>query len=379
MTEVSTTLLATIHTMTSRAAFQFLVIAALLGLAAATAPTPQSSDRDIYQKIGQHLVVLDCQDVHCFRVLVAPLLERLPGPSLVKWKIYAVAVSAAAAMATTRLCLILGLSVRAARLAPWVVAFGFGPLQAVFDSYTSDPLMYLLGPLLAADLLQGRLLRPGVMASIGVLAKEFAAAPLWIFTLLAGLQRRWDMAVRTLLAATTATLLWLTLQTWLMTMYNYSYGTNPSVRLASGGYFAVWASALGWRQAAVSLFMTFGPLYLLMPAGLMRAGRTLRLLALSSLPAVAAFVYVQQPDRALWNFHFVVIPIVVPVLLELPDALCWLFVVCYGVANLRLGDAQPQALVWIRGTALAISLALAMVAVAALRNRRGGEEPRQLV
>ncbi len=92
--------------------------------------------------------------------------------------------------------------------------------------------------------------------------------------------------------------------------------------------------------------MTFGPLFVLMPAGFLRADRRLRLLAVASLPAMAAFVYVQQPDRALWNFHFVAIPIAILALEALPDRLCWLFIAAFGVANLKLGDSQPIAVSW---------------------------------
>ncbi len=157
-----------------------------LGAIAAIGETPQSADRDIYQTIGRQLIVLDCHDVHCYRLLPAPFIEPLPGPSMLKWKIYAVLANAAAAIALGRLCLVLGLSARAAVFATWIAALGFGPMQSVLDPYTSDPVMYLLAPLMMADLLAGRIARAGLMGSLGVLAKEFAAAPFWIFTLLSG-------------------------------------------------------------------------------------------------------------------------------------------------------------------------------------------------
>ena len=358
----------------TRPAVRFTAIVLVLGAVAIVAETPPSGDRNLYQTIGRHLVVLDCHDVHCFRILVAPILEHLPGPSLLKWKTYAVVTSAASAIALGQLCLVLGLSARAAGFATWISALGFGPLQAVFDPYTSDPVMYLAGPLMMVDLLRGRLLGPTVIGSIGVLAKEFAAVPLWMFALMSALRRQWDMASRAALAALTATLVWFALQTIFMTLYNYSYGGNPSVNLLGGGYFAVWAAALGRPRAAAYLFLAFGPLFVLLAAGLMRADRTLRLLAWSSLPPAIAFIYVQQPDRALWNFHFVVIPIAMLVLEELPDRLCWLFVIAFGAANVRLGDPQPAAVSWIRLGMLTVSIAVAVFAVAAtVRRDRPGK------
>jgi hypothetical protein len=350
--------------MSRRPFLQFIAIAVLLAAVAWAARPPVSSDRDMYQQIGRHGTVLDCHDVHCFRVLVAVVLEHLPGPSVFKWKAYAVLTDAAAALAIGRLCIALGLSARMAFLATWLAAVGFGPLQAVFDPYTSDPVMYLLGPLMMADVLTERVGRATLAGSIGVLAKEFAAIPLWIYALMASVERRWDAAMRAGLGALTATLTWLTLQTVLMLVYNYSYGGNPSVNLLGGGYFVVWVDAMGWPRAAGHLFTAFGPLYLLMVAGFLYAGRTQRLLALCSIPPLLAFAYVQQPDRSLCNFQFVVIPLAVLVLDALPDWLCAAFVITFGAANLRLGEPQPAVFLSIRIVMLGVSMIIAAYAVA---------------
>src|SRR5437016_1139241 len=128
---------------------RFVVIVIVLGAIAVLTPKPwYGTDRDTYQALGRQFVLADCSELHCFRVLVAWTLESLPGPSLVKWKAFAVLANAAAALAVGRLCLVLGLSARAAGHATWLAAVGFGPFYTLFDSYTSDPLMFLLGPLL---------------------------------------------------------------------------------------------------------------------------------------------------------------------------------------------------------------------------------------
>src|SRR5262249_29180886 len=160
---------------------------------------------------------------------------------------------------------------------------GFGSLYTVFDCYTSDPLMFLLGPLVTASLLARHRFRAGLLASVGVLAKEFAAAPLWIMTLWAALRRRWDEATRLLLAAMSATLVWLVLQIALMVFFNYTYADNASADLFGGGYITKWLGLVHGRAAFSAMFVELGALYLLFPAGLIVANRDLRLLALAAL------------------------------------------------------------------------------------------------
>ena len=317
---------------------QFVVLAIALGAIAMAAPDPTyATDRDTYIATGQQVIVPDCSDIHCFRVLVTWVLESLPGPSLLKWKTYAVLANAGAAVALGRLCLMLGLSIRASNLATWLAAFGFGSLYTLYDVYTSDPLMFLLGPLLTSTLLAGHRIRAGLIASIGILAKEFAAAPLWIMTIWAALQRRWAQAFRLLLSAMSATLVWLALQVTLIVLFNYTYGENASADLLGGGYLARWLSLVQGRVALAVMFVEFGALYLLFPVGLIVANRDLRLLALAALPEALVLLYVQQPDRALWNFHFIVIPIAVLVLERLPERAGLLFAACFAFANLRIG------------------------------------------
>jgi len=53
----------------------------------------------------------------------------------------------------------------------------------------------------------------------------------------------------------------------------------------------------------------------------------------------------------------------------LPDALCWPFVIAFGIANLRLGESQPAAVSWLRGIMLVVSVGLAGLAVSATWRR----------
>jgi hypothetical protein len=339
---------------------------AVLAAIAAIAPAPAESNRDFYEHSGRNVVMPGCLGGDCFRPLMPVVLERLPGSSLVKWKTYAVIANAIGAIAIGRFCLLLGLSSTAAIGAMWLAALGAGSLYSLFDAYTSDPLMYMLGPLMAIWIWRGRYARAGVAGIVGILAKEFAAAPLWIFMAFSALERRWPAALRLFFWASTVTLAWLATQASFMALLNYAYGATASADLLHGGFLATWLRSVRVTGAAAYLFTSFGALYLLWPLGLVRGSRELRLLALAAVPAVVAFVYVEQPERALWNFHFLVLPLAAVILQNLPAWLTAVFVASFGIANLRWGAQLP-----VRDAArAALLVSLVIAAIAAFRALR---------
>ena len=204
---------------------------------AALAPEPwYRTDREQYQRLGQDVLQQDCSSLHCSRALLAAIIERLPGPSILKWKAFAVIGNTVAAAAVAILSIQLGLPPTAAVKAMWLSGLGFGGLFTLFDPYSVDPLMFALGPVLTTLLLKGRLKTAGVISAVGVLTKEFAAAPLWIGTVAAAMARRWFDALKTGTVAFAVTTLWLVWQVGLAVGLNYSYGGNPSADLVGGGY-----------------------------------------------------------------------------------------------------------------------------------------------
>jgi hypothetical protein len=348
---------------------QFALLTLCLGAIAWASPLPQRvTDRDVYEATAAHGVVYDCSDLHCFRVLVPWVLGPLPGPSIVKWKAYAVLSNAAAAVAVFSLSITFGLSRRAAWFASLGSAFGFGSLYTLHDVYTSDPLMYLLGPFITNALLTDRVAVAAAAGVIGVQAKEFAAAPLYIVTAYFAVEQRWLPAVRALVAANAAFIVWLLLTLTLMLRFNYTYAGSASADLAGGGNLVGWLHRLGPRGIASAMFNEFGALWLLAPAGFLLAPRNLRVMAVVALPIAALFAYVQQPDRALWNVHFLVLPLAA-VLLERAPALGSATIGAFAIGNLRVGAQLPMAP--LGRVALASSVVLAMATtVMALRQRQ---------
>jgi len=341
----------------------FLTFALVLGLVAWMSPAPDHiTDRDTYEATAKMTIVPDCAELHCFRVLVPWVLGSLPGPSIAKWKTYAVLANAAAAVAVFALCLAWGLSRRAAGLASFASAFGFGSLFTLYDVFTGDPLMFALGPVVVMLLVRERVALAGAVGAVGVMAKEFVAAPLFVFAVTSWFEGRREFGFRVLAAANLAFIVWLTLQLTLILRFNYGYGENPSTHLLSGGYLIPWIVEQSPRGALSALVNEFGALWILAPAGWLAAPAPMRRFAVVALPVAALFAYVQQPDRALWNFHFVAAPLAAIVLERVPSVLAWSTLGAFAAANLRVG-AQLTAVPPAR-FALALSMVLALASCA---------------
>ena len=317
-----------------RPALALVLAGAAAAIAAIWRQPTYVTDRDIYQQIGRSLIVPDCSSLHCTRVLVASVLESLPMPSLLSWKLYAVVANTIAALGTARLGRRFGLSERASWFAAALVALGRGSQLTLFDPYTADPFIYALVPWMMLALLGGRFWLAGIAGAIGVFGKEFAAAPLWIVTFYALLARRRDVAARAGLAALCVSTLWLSFQLVVALRYNYSYGGNPSSQLQSGGYLVTWIQSLGWAHAFASLVLHFGPLLFLASVGWGRSPRLLRQLAIASIPVVVVLTYVQQPDRAWWNFEWALAPLASFAVERKPGWRAVLFIASYAVVNL---------------------------------------------
>ena len=328
------------------------------------APLPQPTDQVMMERVGRGVIVPGCADLNCFRILVPATLEALPGSSMLRWRGFAAAANTIAAVATAFLALELGLSPLAATLAAWLSAVGAGSFATVYHPYNADPLVLALAPTIIVLLLRRRRLRAAATATVGIFAKEFAAAPLFIFGAALALERRWRDSARQFGLAAAVTGIWIALQLTLMAAFDYSYNDNPSSKLFDGGYLRVWLAAAGPGPALYGLFGVFGALYLLLPFGWRDAPPQLKRLALGAIPAVIALTYVATPERALWNFFFLAVPIGAIALSRLPVALAVTFVVLFGMANLRIGGQLPG----LPEARYAIALSLGIAAMAAWRS-----------
>jgi len=339
-------------------AVAILVVLTLVGW---WSPSPFPTDQLMMERVGQGRIVANCADLNCFRILVPAVVEAFPGPSLTRWRTYAVIANTAAAVAAGGLAHGLGLVPAAVTLTIWLSALGAGSLATIYHPYNADPFVLFLAPVITLLLMSGRTLRAGALAMVGIFAKEFAAAPLYVAAAAAGMAHDWPVFRRRAAIALAVTAVWVCLQWGLMAAFGYSYNDNPSARPLEGGYLRLWLAHVTPASAVFALFSTFGALNLLIPSGWRQAPQRLQHLAIGAIPALLAFMYVATPERALWNFYFLAVPLGAVVLARLPNPIGWLFVGCYALANFRIGAQIPE--VPASRYALVVSIAIASVAL----------------
>ncbi len=322
------------------------VLALVLGAVAFGLSPDYVTDRDTYEQVGRQLIIPDCSNLHCTRVLVAWVIEQLPGESILKWKTYAVLGNLLAAWGVFALSRRFGLDLHASRAAAVMSVLGPGAQLTALDPHTSDPLIYGVVPWLVLLLLDGRFAVVAACAVIGVWAKEFAVAPLWIFAVFGGLLRRPDIVLKSAAGAALASAAWVGQQLWFILAHNYNYGGNSSARILEGGYLLTWIRGIGPVRATGAMVLHFGPLAWLVAAGFRRSPRELKLLALASAPAALVFAYVQQPDRAIWNFQFVLLPLAAVTFQGAPLWLRATWLTAFAVSHLPIDGSWRTALVW---------------------------------
>jgi hypothetical protein len=344
-----------------------LLLAAAAAVAAA-APAPWwETDRDVYERLAREWFVTDCNDFHCFRPLVSWVLGRIPGPELVVWKSYAVLCQVGAGISMAYWVMRQGASRRTARQIAWLTALGSGACYTLFDPHTSDPLMHLLGPLIMIAVVRQQFAAATATSAVAVLAKEFAAVPLMVAAAWRALQSRWPEARRLAAGAAITVAVWAAWQSYARWMYFYTTGPTYSADLTTGSYLVYWLLTLDTGLAMTLIVMVLGGVWLLWGAGLWWGSRELRQLTFAALPAILIFNALQQPDRALWNFAFIVMPAVAVVLDRVPSLWSWPFVAAQTLLNIRLGTHLPQ----LPQARITFAVAVVLAAVLIWRARHG--------
>jgi hypothetical protein len=289
------------------------------------------------------------------------MLAVVPGSGYVKWRGYAIVCESAAAFMMALWVLRTGASMRAAVMVLWMTALGTGSLYTLYDPFTSDPLMHLLGPLLMTLLTDGRLWVATAIAAAGVLAKEFAAVPVFVNALMRAMRfefRRYDDV---LLSLGMVIAVWTGWGVLSRAGLNYTASKSHSFdRIGSGGFFGFWLEHIGMSLAVISIAGALAGLWLLWPAGVFRGPAIVKQLNAAAIAPLLVFNYVQQPDRAIWNFAFAIMPAAAVIVDRAPGALAWTLVGAQALVGLRMGAQLPYA------PPVRLTLLVAFVAAAAM-------------
>ena len=97
------------------------------------------------------------------------------------------------------------------------------------------------------QLLRGRVALGAAIGAVGVFAKEFAAAPLYIVAAYHASGHRWLAAARAFAAGNAAFIVWALMVLTLMLKYNYSLGGTESANFTGGAVIGPWLQRLSAR------------------------------------------------------------------------------------------------------------------------------------
>lgn len=281
---------------------------------------PRLSDRQEYEYVGEHGLAANCpMSVYCYRVLVPSILAQVPLPPEVRWRGYQLTANTLAGtiIATTASGLPGGWATTATAGILTQTSFGFA--FTAYDPYTADPLVFVI---LAAIAFWWFANRPGASLAAGV-AGVFAKETVVLMsaaTALAAIRRRdrprWQAWVAQAIVVGVVLLAF----HWVMdTYFGWSMTRNPAAQFSKGSWLALWwSNNPGLLRKGFFLFAPFGFAWLYAAAGFRTAPARLRELTLGTVLPFLALNYVQNPERALSNTFFVVVPLATLALSRVP-------------------------------------------------------------
>jgi len=323
----------------------FLILAINAGLAVAAQAIvpgePALSDREPYEYAGQHGLEPNCGwSVYCYRVLVPVALEHIPIDATLRWRGYQVASNTLAgailAAATGRLA---G-GWPAAVIASLMVQSSFGFTFTARDPYTADSAVFVFAAVITWCWLTSRIGGAFAAGMLGVFAKETVAlisASTALAAVVARQPRHWHWWL-VQAAVVMATLLGFH---WVMdTYFGWGITANAAAKFSEGSWLAIWwANNPSVLSKMFYVFMPFGFAWLYAVAGFRTAPANLRQLALGAIAPMLALNYVQNPERALGNAFFVIVPLATIALTRVPVALALLAVVTNGAITAKVGTS----------------------------------------
>jgi hypothetical protein len=350
-----------------------LALAGALRLAAPEQPA--LSDRVAYEYTGRHGLDRDCPfSVYCYRLLVPVVLEQLPWNPETRWRTYEFASTSLAGFVTALATAQVTAAWQAPLLATLVVQMSFGFTFTAYDPYSPDAMVFLVAALLVLAWISNRPWAALGLSAIGVFAKETVA----LVALSAGLAavvRRPDARWRVWIVQTIAACALILGFHGIMDTYaGWGISKNVAAKFSEGSWLGVWLENMdGPGRIAFLLFTPFGFAWLYAILGFRVAPVRLRALALGALAPMLALNYVQNPERALANAFFVVVPLTAVFLSSVPPIAGFAAAVTNGLLTAKVGLSTT----WLPSSRILLipALATALWAVWLGRNLRKEGDP----
>ena len=149
---------------------------------------------------------------------------------------------------------------------------------------------------------------------------------------------------------------------WVMDSYfGWGIARNQASKFWEGSWLAVWYDNMdSYRRIAFLLFIPFGLIWLFIAPGYRLAPPRLRALAAGAFLPMLALNYVQNPERALGNAFFVVVPLATLFLSRLPIGVAWAVVLSNGLVTAKAGLSTE----WLPSTSVLVIPAAVSAALA---------------
>lgn len=329
---------------------------------------PINSDLPAYNYVGQHGLEPDCPySLYCHRVLVPVVLAQLPGEAETRWRASEFILISLAGFVTALATATLTPAWQAPLLATIVAHLSFGFSFTGYDPYSPDPMVFLVAALLLLAWLREQPWAAFGLSVVGVFGKETVALLALSTGLAAVVHRdaRWRIWI-VQAGVAGATLLGFH---WIMDTYaGWSISVNRASAFTKGSWLAIWLENMdGPARIAFLLFTVFGFAWLYAPLGFRTAPGRMRSLALGAVLPMLALNYVQNPERALANSFFVIVPLTALFLSRASAGAGFTAAITNGLLTAKVGLST----VWLPTTRILVIPALAAALWAVWSARRG--------
>lgn len=303
---------------------------------------PRLSDRQEYEYVGAHGLEANCPwSVYCYRVLVPSVLARIPVEPEVRWRGYQLGANTLAGTIVAATAGATSGGWAATAIAAVLTQTSFGFAFTAVDPFTADPMVFVISAVITLCWLTNRPAAAFAAGLVGVFAKETVAltsAAAALAALVTRDRKRWPAwVVQGVVVA--GVLLGFH---WVMdTYFGWSIRNNAAAKFSEGSWLALWwANNPGVLRKGFFLFAPFGFGWLYAAAGFRSAPVAVRQLTLGALLPFLALNYVQNPERALANLFFVIVPLATITLARVPVAVALAAVLTNGLLTARVGSSS---------------------------------------